>query len=143
MPYKHDIRHTLIGSKHRALSRYYMILNRLKNTNKAKNKNYEGISMDISKEEFVKWFMRNDYERCSVDRIDKNKNYTMDNIQMVPLAENIRKDKVKAKDGYCECYSCHLTKPLDEFVVDRRRANGHGTCCKDCDRKRKCKRRNT
>ena len=143
MPYKHDIRHTLIGSKHRALSRYYMILNRLKNTNRAKNKNYEGISMDISKEEFVKWFMENDFPGCSVDRIDKNKNYSLDNIQMISLDENIRKDKVKAKDGYCECYSCHLTKPLDEFVVDRRRANGHGTCCKDCDRKRKCKRRNT
>lgn len=92
--------------------------------------------MLISKDEFVKWFMDNDFEGASVDRINKNGDYTLDNIQLIPLDENIRKDKVKSKDGYCECYVCKKTKKLDEFVTDNRRKNGHTTICKECDRQR-------
>lgn len=134
---KKDNRYSIIGGKHRALSRYYMILNRLKNTDAKKNRNYQGIQMLIDKDTFVEWFMKNDFEGASVDRIDKNKDYTLDNIQLITLDENIRKDKVKAKDGYCECFKCKQTKPLDFFATDKRRKNGHSTICKKCDSERK------
>lgn len=93
--------------------------------------------MLIPKDEFVNWFMANDFEGASVDRIDKKGDYTMENIQLLPLAENIRKDKVKAQNGMCVCFMCHETKPLELFAVDKRRKNGHGTICKKCDSQRK------
>lgn len=134
---KKDNRHSIIGGKHRALSRYYMILNRLNNTDRDKNECYQNVKMLIDKDTFVSWFMENDFEGASVDRIDKNKDYSIDNIQMLLLEENIRKDKVKAKDGMCECFMCKETKPLEMFAKDGRRKNGHSTICKSCDSKRK------
>ena len=49
----------------------------------------------------------------------------------------IRKDKVKAKNGMCQCYVCKEIKPLSLFVTDKRRKNGHATICKECDNKRR------
>ena len=89
--------------------------------------------MLIDKETFVAWFMANDFEGASVDRIDNTKDYSMDNIQMIPLSINIAKDKCKAKDGMCQCYVCKETKPLECFAVDKRRKNGRSTICKKCD----------
>lgn len=54
--------------------------------------------MLIDKETFINWFMENDFDGASVDRIDSTKDYTLDNIQMIPFSENCGKDKVKAKD---------------------------------------------
>ena len=93
--------------------------------------------MLINKDVFIEWFMRHDFEGASVDRIDKTKDYSLDNIQLIPLADNIRKDKVKAKDGMCECYMCKQIKPLELFAKSKRRQNGRSTICKECDSKRK------
>jgi hypothetical protein len=134
---KYDTRNNIIGGKHRALSRYYMIMYRLNHTDNKKNKCYRGVRMLIDKDTFVKWFMANDFKGASVDRIDSTKDYSLDNIQLIPLAENIRKDKVKAKNGYYECYRCGETKPLEFFAKDSRRKNGHSTICKKCDANRK------
>ena len=59
---KKDNRYSIIGGKHRALSRYYMILNRLKNTERNKNTCYQDVKMLIDKDTFVSWFMKNDFE---------------------------------------------------------------------------------
>ncbi len=134
---KNDKRYCVIGGRHRALSRYYMILNRLKNTDRVRNRNYHGVKMLIDKETFVDWFMANDFEGASVDRIDKTKDYSIDNIQMIPLCENKVKDRFKEKDGRCECYMCNEVKPIELFALDKRRKNGHSTICKRCDVKRK------
>lgn len=133
---KHDNRHKVIGGKHRALTRYYSILHRINHTDIKKNKHYNGVKMLIDKDVFVEWFMKNDFERASVDRIDKTKDYSLDNIQLIPLAENIAKDKIKSKDGKCECYMCKKVKSLDLFAVDKRRSTGRSTLCKECDAKR-------
>lgn len=134
---KIDNRYKIIGGRHRATTRYYMILSRTKHSEQKKNKCYSDVKVLFDKETFINWFMKNDFEGASVDRIDKDKDYSMDNIQLIPLADNIRKDKVKAKDGMCECYVCKETKPLELFAVDNRRANGHTTICKTCDNNRK------
>ena len=133
---KQDNRYKVIGGKHRALARYYMLLHRVNHTDERKNKCYQEVKVLIDKDEFVKWFMEHDFEGASVDRIDNTKDYTLDNIQLIPLAENIRKDKVKAKDGMCECFVCKQVKPLELFAKDKRRKNGHSTICKACDAKR-------
>lgn len=134
---KHDNRHKIIGGKHRALSRYYMILNRLKNNDRDRNRCYKDIEISLDKNEFVEWFMKHDFEGASVDRIDNKKGYSMDNIQLIPSDENMRKDRMKAKDGVCQCYRCKEYKPLEMFAVDKRRVTGHATVCKACDSKRK------
>lgn len=131
-----DTRYKDIGTKHRAESRYYMILNRLKNTHLPKNKGYKGVSIDIEKEDFVEWFMANDFEGCSVDRIDVSKGYNIENMQLIDMSENISKDKTKMREGKIKCYSCGTIKDKTDFVKESRRKNGYSTLCKSCERVR-------
>lgn len=127
-----------IGSRRRANNRYNGLVSRIKYyENNRKNKNYLNIKLKISRKEFIEWFMKNDFEGCSVDRIDKNGDYELSNMQLIPLVENIRKDKVKEKNGYCICYVCNENKPIEMFAIDKRRVNGHSTICKKCDSNRK------
>lgn len=109
-----------------------MICNRVR-ANTRKNRCYKGVEVRISREDFIRWFMANDFEGCSVDRIKSTEHYELGNIQMLTLAENIAKDKVKMKDGKCECYTCKELKPMCEFSKDSRRQNGYSTLCKTCD----------
>lgn len=139
---KKDMRYAVIGGRKRALSRWYMIRYRTTHTETSKNTAYKGVEFNLDKETFIKWFQERDFEHASVDRIDKNKGYTMDNIQLIPLAENIRKDKMKAKNGYCVCFRCKQIKPLQDFVKEARRINGYSTICKICERKRGLERKN-
>ena len=126
-----------IGSRQRAHARYCMIRNRVNNSDYSRNTCYADIELLLDKEEFISWFMENDFKGCSVDRINNTGDYSMDNIQLLTMAENIRKDKTKAKNGMCECYSCKEVKPLEVFAVDKRRHNGHATMCRECDNKRR------
>ena len=132
-----DIRYSIIGGRKRALTRWYVIKYRTSHTDQPKNRAYKGIEFNLDKETFVKWFQERDFEHASVDRIDKTKGYTMDNIQIIPLIDNIRKDKIKAKNGKCVCYACGKTKELELFAVDKRRLNGHSTICRECDNARR------
>lgn len=133
---KVDNRHKKIGTKRRAQMRYSMLLHRTTHTETSKNSCYEGVKVLVSLEDFIPWFMERDFKGCSVDRIDKNRDYTLDNMQVITLAANIAKDKIKAVDGFCECYGCFETKPLEEFAVDKRRGTGRTTLCRVCDRQR-------
>jgi hypothetical protein len=132
---RHDNRqsYTKIGSRRRANNKYNAILTRLNTTTRNKNKNYVGIELRVTREDFIEWYMPLDFEGASVDRIDKHGHYELSNMQVIPLDENIRKDKIKAKNDHCECYVCKTTKPLEEFSVDNRRKNGRSTICKACE----------
>ena len=135
---KVDNRHKEIGGKHRALSRYYMIAHRISNTDTKKNKGYQGIKLLVEKDDFVEWFSALDFAGCSVDRIDKDGNYELSNMQVIPLSQNIAKDKLISKDGESTCYRCKNTKPLSDFVTEtRNKSVGKATICKQCDSDRK------
>lgn len=137
MPSKNDVRYKVIGGIDRARARYCMIRNRITNTHTRKNAGYFGVKLLVEKEEFIKWFMPLDFSGCSVDRIDKKGNYELSNMQVISLSENIAKDKLIAKDGFCRCYSCKQEKPIEQFVADKRRmTTGRSTCCKECDSRR-------
>lgn len=136
MPIYPDLRYKQVGGRKRAQQRYGMIKHRIENPI-GKNSCYVDVKLLIDQETFVKWFQENDFEGCTVDRIDNNKHYEMGNLQTLTKADNIRKDKVIAKEGKCRCYNCGQIKSLDKFVVDKRRLNGHGTSCKPCDNKRR------
>ena len=128
--------YTKIGCRRRANNKYNAILSRLSKTNRKKNENYIGVQLRVSRKEFIDWFMPLDFEGASIDRIDANGHYEISNMQVIPLSENIRKDKVKAKNGFCECYKCHQIKPISDFCKDKKRKNGHKTICLDCERER-------
>jgi len=130
---KQDTRYSQIGHKHRALSRWYMIKHRIAHSDQVKNQCYKDIEIKCTKEEFVSWFQARDFKGASVDRINSNGHYELDNMQVISLAENIRKDKTIFNNNIGYCPICHQEKHLDDFVKDKRRMNGHGSICKQCD----------
>lgn len=133
-----DTRHKQIGGKHRAESRYAMILYRVTNTQTRRNKHYQGVKVLISKEDFLEWFMKNDFEGCSVDRIDRNGHYEIANMQLIPRWLNTAKDKIKHANGACVCFRCKQEKPSSEFVKEaRRKLTGLSTVCKKCEATRR------
>lgn len=132
---KKDTRYREIGGRHRASSRYAMMMYRVSNPT-GKNSCYSDVIVDISEEDFISWFMANDFEGCSVDRIESTKNYEVGNLQLIPTGVNSGKDKIKSFHGLCECYGCKLLKPVADFVKESRRITGHSTICKECDRER-------
>lgn len=85
MPSKIDKRHKEIGGRHRALSRYHMIVHRVENAHLPRNSGYKGILVLVSKDEFIEWFMPRDFPGCSVDRIDNKGHYQLSNMQVIPL----------------------------------------------------------
>ena len=88
-----DKRCDIIGSKRRAKNRYHLIKKRLKDVHLSKNKNYKNIKLLVSEKDFIDWFIKNDFKGCSVDRIDPKGNYELNNMQLIPLLENITKDR--------------------------------------------------
>lgn len=134
---KKDTRHILIGGKHRAYSRYAMIVHRTTHTNTSRNKGYLGVKVLVTKDEFTEWFMGKDFPGCSVDRIDSSGHYEISNMQLISLAKNIAKEKSKHIDGFCVCYACKQQKPSGGFASDSRNQTfGKSTLCKLCDSKR-------
>lgn len=133
-----DNRHKIIGGRHRALSRYYMMLSRTKNCHEPKNLKYKGIKVLVDKEDFIAWFQVRDFAGCSVDRIDPNGHYELSNMQVIDGKLNAGKDKVLVnEDGARTCVKCKTNKSLAEFAKDKRRLIlGVGSICKKCDANR-------
>ena len=110
-----------------------MLLNRTNNPT-GKNSCYVGIEVRISREDFITWFMANDFAGCSVDREDPSRHYEVGNLKLIPKGLNAGKDKVKSADGKCECRVCKKTKDLNEFVKDsRRQLTGFSTIYLECE----------
>lgn len=66
--------------------------------NKAKNRCYENISIEFSRDEYKKWCLERKnlilkLNKPSIDRINSNKNYSLDNIQIIELEDNIKKKR--------------------------------------------------
>ena len=71
---------------------------------KSKCKNYENIKIIFSRDEFKIWCWKQknlieSLKKPSIDRIDSKKDYTLDNIQIIELEDNIHKKK----------HACHWT----------------------------------
>lgn len=106
-----------------------------------KSKSYEDINICFTRSEFRDWcwLHQNQIEelnRPSIDRIDRTKHYTLDNIQILELAYNIRKDHTKFSDGKGVCFGCKTEQPEENFCKDRRRLNGRANFCQACERQR-------
>lgn len=109
---------------------------------KDKCRSYESIFLRFNLEELKQYCHDNEGHilslvRPSIDRRDSSKDYTIDNIRFIELEDNIRKDKMIAKNGKCKCFKCNQIKELYLMVKDKRRVTGRGTMCKTCDNLRR------
>ena len=62
---------------------------------KNKCKTYENINIEFSRKEYKEWCLKHkehilSLKRPSLDRINSNLNYTLNNIRIIELSENIR-----------------------------------------------------
>jgi len=106
-----------------------------------RNAAYRNVELRVTRDELSRWCeQQRDHIRAlrrpSIDRLDSGTHYTLDNMQIIELAENIRKDKTIFRDGYGVCSRCKDRKPEDLFARDRRRSNGRATICQKCERAR-------
>lgn len=128
--------YTKIGCRRRANNKYNAIITRTTAFNNPKNNSYRNVKLKVGREDFINWYMPLDFEGASVDRINKDGDYELSNMQVISLKENISKDKIKCKNGICQCYRCGKDKPIGLFAKDNRRSNGHSTICLECDKER-------
>ena len=111
---------------------------------KDKCKSYVDTKILFNQEDFKKWCWNQknlieSLNRPSIDRIDKNKHYSLDNLQIIELFDNIRKDKTVFTNTHGVCFKCKEKLTLDKFVKDRRRKNGLTNICKPCEKLRQRK----
>jgi hypothetical protein len=119
--------------------------NGLYKSDSKKNKCYENVLIEFSRDQFCIWCYDNkelikSLKKPSIDRIDVSGNYSIENIRIIELDENIRKDKLISSDGNTVCVTCKESKPLSEFAKDKRVSIGVRTLCKSCDSARGCAR---
>ena len=63
-----------------------------------KCRSYESIKIEFTREEYKDWCLANDelilsLSRPSLDRIDPDKNYSLDNIRVIELVDNISRKR--------------------------------------------------
>ena len=108
---------------------------------KEKSKHYENVEILFSRLEFKEWCWKNQaiiegLIRPSIDRLDKRKSYSIDNINIIELKHNIRKDKTVFIGGTGVCFVCNKTKKETDFIKDQRRQNGRRSICLSCENER-------
>ena len=106
-----------------------------------KCKSYRNISIKITRDEFKSWCIEQEdairsLKRPSIDRIDNGLDYSLDNMQIIELSDNIRKDKTVFINGHGTCFKCKSRKIESEFCREKRRLNGRSNICLECERKR-------
>lgn len=104
-----------------------------------RNHCYANVYIRFTKVEFREWCTVRastimGLQRPSIDRIDSNLDYTLDNIQFIELADNIAKEKltIHPELGYGICSTCANTKPIEVFCRSSRARTGYINRCKPC-----------
>jgi len=113
----------------------------------------KGIKCNISKEDFLKWYIPKHFHRCLLDRINNDGHYEIKNIQLINRVDHnykLRKDNLKAigiveQEGFRYCYSCGSIKQNDEFGMRKDKISklnilGLREECKQCRRAKRNKR---
>ncbi len=128
---------------YRARCIWSTILQRVGSRN-GKNKSYKHVKLEMTREEFIKWFSvackkfveENPGVTPSVDRKNNNKHYSLDNIQIISLAENSKTKpsnrNIHAPDGQAWCALCQQLKPKSEFHKNKAQRGGIASYCRNC-----------
>ena len=107
----------------------------------------KGIKINLSRKDFVKWYIDNSFDRCVVDRKDNEGDYEITNLQMITFSEHnikhrqdrLQKLGVKEHAGMRYCYRCNKEKSIDLFYRRKRQSSkgnplGLDEVCKPCRR---------
>ena len=110
----------------------------------SKCRSYSGVTIDFDRKQFESWCKDREntivkLERPSIDRVDKQGNYSLDNMQIIELWKNIGKEKTVFTKTHGRCFACKETLPIGIFCKDSRRKNGRTSICKPCERVRRRK----
>jgi len=89
------------------------------------NAKHRGKEFDLTFEQFKKFAIETDYfvgkgkkkDSYSIDRIDNNKGYTLDNIQIMTLSENSKK-YTKTLDAYYDDLNKRVVATVKKSKVD-------------------------
>ena len=114
------------------------------------------ICINISRDDFITWYMIHSFPHCHVDRIDNEANYVVGNLQMLTIrehnfkhrADRLRLENVTEPDGYRYCYHCKTIKKYSEFYTKKlsiTEANPMGlrVGCKACEHTKRKTRKGT
>lgn len=106
-----EARNSIRGQRHRCNNR---------NASDYKYYGAKGIRVEYSSEDFLTWFRKERTSiplniKVSVDRIDHNKNYTLDNIKLVTRSENIAEMNTRTKSKKVMVYDLDTMTPLVYF----------------------------
>ncbi len=108
------------------------------------SKCYSGIEVKITRTDFIawaipqykSWFAEYPGITPSIDRIDSNGDYEINNLRLLSRYDNIQaaswyKNRI-APRGMAWCGSCKSYLLITRFWKDRQKKNGLGTYCMDC-----------
>lgn len=106
---------------------------------------YIDVENKLDRDEFVKWYVANYFERCQVDRIDNDGHYEMSNIQLLSPEEHNKKkasERINLIEEVCVCNKCSKEyKYSDAHFTTRDRLKssynplGIIEICRSCNKK--------
>ena len=132
---------------------YTAINDRLTNPKRLETRSrYRKISNNMTREEFISWYVKNYFLSCTVDRIDNDKDYELSNIQMLSKKEHNFKKRLDRLGEFTykedvPCSKCGVIKHYSEYFnsvngVNKYNPYGIKAECKKCSRKTKIKEQN-
>lgn len=105
---------------------------------------YKNVSNLLNKEEFIKWYVENYFNGCEVDRVDDDKDYSIDNIQLLSKVEHNKKSASKRIDLIKEvaiCSKCDTSYIYStenfytkESLISKYNPLGIRSVCKKCNK---------
>lgn len=110
---------------------------------------YKIIGNKLNKEEFIKWYIKNHFDGCEVDRIDNDGHYGMSNIQLLTKAQHNQKrasERICLTSNTAKCTLCNreldyslINFYKEEKLVSKYNPLGIRSRCKECDKTIKIK----
>lgn len=108
---------------------------------------YKNILLQIKRDDFIQWVSPKLEEwvkskplrgrdGASIDRIDNNGHYSLDNIQLISYRDNCKKQgkRYKTPDGFHWCSRCQ------DYLLEVKFSSKTAQVCRECN-KAKCKKR--
>lgn len=125
-----------------AIAAWHRLKNRATNRS-GQHPTYTNVELRMTREEFVRWaepriaeWLITNTSRWSIDRIDSDGHYAIDNLQLASLGDNSRRKSnnknPSAPPGRAWCSRCEDFRDRDEFHKARARSNGLRQYCKNC-----------
>lgn len=131
--------------KGKAITAWQSILKRAENRN-GSNRTYATVKVQITRKEFMawavpaftEWMKANPEQVPSVNRIDDNQGYILENLEVIEWGENSRRrpwnKNVHAPKGYAWCSRCGQYLECHLFRSAVEMANGLASSCRECER---------